>query len=48
MVSLIVTAGFDGSVFGGALFIGFTYMFIPIGMAMELIEDREVRLDQFI
>lgn len=25
------------------MFIGFTYMFIPLGLALELIEDREVR-----
>ena len=33
---------FDFSSFGGSMFIGFTYMFIPLGLALELIEDREV------
>ena len=25
------------------MFVGFTYCLIPIGMALELIEDREIR-----
>jgi hypothetical protein len=34
---------FDGRSFGGGMLVGLTYIFIPIGFAMELIEDREVR-----
>jgi hypothetical protein len=33
---------FDGRSFGGGMLVGLTYIFIPIGFAMELIEDREV------
>ncbi|XP_059079473.1 cholesterol transporter ABCA5-like isoform X1 [Tigriopus californicus] len=34
---------FDFGSFGGTIFIGFTYVLIPIGLALELIEDREIR-----
>ncbi|XP_023324416.1 ATP-binding cassette sub-family A member 9 [Eurytemora carolleeae] len=34
-------AGFDGGSFGGSLLVGMTYIFVPIGFAMELIDDRE-------
>ena len=35
--------GFDGGAFAGAMFIGFTYVMMPLGMGLELIEDREIR-----
>ena len=35
-------ASFDGATFGGGIMVGMTYVFIPIGFALELIEDREV------
>ena len=36
-------SGFDSGSFTGGIFLGFTYVFMPIGMALELIEDREIR-----
>ena len=35
---------FDGRSFGGGMLVGLTYIFIPIGFALELIEDREVNI----
>eukprot|EP00095_Tigriopus_kingsejongensis_P007732 maker-scaffold200_size264178-snap-gene-0.9 protein:Tk07732 transcript:maker-scaffold200_size264178-snap-gene-0.9-mRNA-1 annotation:"atp-binding cassette sub-family a member 5" len=41
--SILNSANFDFGSFGGTIFIGFTYVLIPIGLALELIEDREIR-----
>ena len=35
-------AGFDGGLFAGAMFFGFTYVFLVMQQGMELIYDREV------
>ena len=35
-------AGFDGLSFAGSIFLGFTYVIMVMGLAMELIADREV------
>ena len=35
-------AGFDGLSFAGSIFLGFTYVIMVMGLAMELINDREV------
>ena len=34
--------GFDGGSFSGSIFIGFTYVIMVCGFALELIYDREV------
>ena len=34
---------FDGLLFGGSTFIGFTYVIMVMGFALELIYDREIR-----
>ena len=34
--------GFDGGAFSGSIFIGFTYVIMACGFALELIYDREV------
>jgi hypothetical protein len=34
---------YDYASFAGAMFVGFCYLMMPIGLAMELIEDREVQ-----
>ena len=36
-------AGFDGLSFAGSIFLGFTYVIMVMGLAMELIADREIR-----
>ena len=35
-------SGFDGASFAGAMFLGFTYVLMCIGLSMDLIYDREV------
>lgn len=37
------TPGFDGLQFTGAMFLGFTYVIMIIGLSLELIQDREIR-----
>ncbi len=36
-------SGFDYAAFAGVMFIGFTYLMLPMGLAMELVEDRELK-----
>ena len=38
-------AQFDGAAFSGSIFFGFTYTLIIMGFALELIYDREVRIE---
>ena len=37
-----IPGGFDGLSFAGSIFLGFTYVIMVMGLAMELIADREV------
>ena len=38
-----VDAGYDYAAFAGVMFIGFAVLMPPIGVSMELVEDRETR-----
>lgn len=40
--SQALEVSFDGGLFAGSMFIGFTYVLMVVGLAMELIYDREV------
>ncbi len=45
---MYLNIGFDFASFGGSMFIGFAYVMIPIGLAIGLIEDREVNILEFL
>jgi hypothetical protein len=42
ILSNSIATAFDGLLFTGSMFIGFTYVIMVMGLAMELIQDREV------
>lgn len=49
LTSLPITTGspiaeFDGGAFVGNMFVGFTYVIMAMGLSLELIEDREMRV----
>ena len=42
-----LNANFDGGAFAGSMFLGFVFVVVVMGQALELIGDREVRFKGF-